>query len=246
MAPYGALCTKCDKIQTSKAITLATPPTAAWPVLDKLGDWEGTKVQEEELLQNLDMELFEQINVPHEVDEWGRRVYNDCGHRILYYQDADGNTVMGYEAWYPSSVLDDDDDDDDDDEPDNWRPDGQMHDFAADTEAPDGESDVCGNRIQCSARSNGEKTNNVFEAWDPISVLGDYEEPEREQDDFIMLYFEQHQFTNFLAAQDDELPQFQSDRERIAAWIATSAAADGDDVSVLNYENCQMARTMVY
>ena len=222
-------------------MTLATPPAAAWPVLDKLGDWEGTKVQEEELLQNLDMELFEQINVPHEVDEWGRRVYNDCGHRILYYQDADGNTVMGYEAWYPSSVLDDDDD-----EPDDCRPDGQMHDSAADTEAQNGESNLCGDRIRCSARSNGEKTNNVFEAWDSISVIGDHEELDREQDDVIMLYFEQHRFTNFLAAQDDELPQFQSDRERIAAWIATSAVTDGDDVSVVNYERCQMASPMVY
>lgn len=115
MVPYGALCTSCDQVQTSKAMTLATPPAAAWPILDRLGDYEGTKRPEEELLQSLDMELFELINVPHELDEWGRRVYNDCGHRIIYCVDEDGNTVMGYEAWYPSSVTGDYE------EPDDWR-----------------------------------------------------------------------------------------------------------------------------
>lgn len=110
-------------------MTLATPPAAAWPVLHRLGDWEGTKAAEEELLQNLDMELFEQINVPHELDEWGRRVYNDCGHRILYYQDSDGNTVMGYEAWFPCSVAGDYE------ESDDWRWGGQMRETAADKES---------------------------------------------------------------------------------------------------------------
>lgn len=41
MVPYGAICTKCDQIQTSKSIALATPPKASWPVTQRLGDWEG-------------------------------------------------------------------------------------------------------------------------------------------------------------------------------------------------------------
>ena len=109
MVPYGAVCINCNQIQRSKAIALAAPPAASWPITHTLGDWEGTAALEEELLRNLDTDLLEQLDVPHELDEWGRRVYNDCGHRILYYQDADGNTVVGYEAWYPSSVMSGDD-----------------------------------------------------------------------------------------------------------------------------------------
>ena len=96
MVPYGALCTHCNQVQSSRATDLKNPPAAAWPITHRLGDWQGTKALEEELLQNLDKELFDEINVPHELDEWGRRVYNDSGHRILYYQDEDGNTVLGF------------------------------------------------------------------------------------------------------------------------------------------------------
>ena len=44
-----------------------------------------------------------------------------------------------------------------------------------------------------------------------------------------MLEVEQQRFAEFLAAQDEELPQFSSDRERIAAWIATAYVAAEDD-----------------
>ena len=57
-----------------------------------------------------------------------------------------------------------------------------------------------------------------------------------------MMDFEQRRFADFLAAQDEELPQFASDRERIAAWIVDSSDDDDereeadDDVSVLDLE----------
>lgn len=221
MVPYGAVCTNCDQIQTSKAIILATPPAAAWPVVNKIGNLEATKVPEEELLRSLDMELFEQINVPHELDEWGRRVYNDCGHRILYYQDSDGNTIMGYEAWYPSSVTGDYE------EPDDLRAGRQIEDSAVDNEAQDPDYDDCGSPIVHCAEPEETTIVGGSEAWYLISVTGEYEEPASSgtdtQDNVSMIEFEQQRFTEFLAAQDEELPQFQSDRERIAAWIATSA-----------------------
>ena len=46
---------------------------------------------------------------------------------------------------------------------------------------------------------------------------------------YDMLEFEQQRFAEFIAAQDEELPQFSSDRERIAAWIATAYVAAEDD-----------------
>lgn len=183
-------------------------------MVHKLGNWEGTKKPEEELLQNLDMELFELINVPHELDEWGRRVYNDCGHRIIYCVDEDGNTVMGYEAWYPSSVTGEYE------EPRDWR--RQPEEPAVEDEGEDTEYDDHGRPVD----SDG----NI--------VVGDYEE--ESQDDVSMLGFEQQRLAKFLAAQNSELPQFQSDRERIAAWIATSSVADGDDGSVLDGETREM------
>ncbi|KAF6217759.1 hypothetical protein HO133_006586 [Letharia lupina] len=234
MIPYGAICTKCHQIQTSRAIALATPPAAAWPVIDRLGDWTGTKKSEEELLQNLDMELFELINVPHELDEWGRRVYNDCGHRILYYQDSDGNTVMGYEAWYPCSVTGEYE------EPDDWRTGRQNRDSAVDKDAQYPEYDDCGRRTLCSAEPEGDTVTGGYEACYPNSVPDEYEEPENwrtgTQAYVPMIDFEQQRLAEFLAAQEEELPQFQSDRERIAAWIATSSVADDEDVSVLDCE----------
>ena len=235
MVPYGGLCTKCNHIQTSKEVAIATPPATAWPVTTKLGDWEGTKAPEEELLQDLDMELFEQINVPHELDEWGRRVYNDCGDRILYYQDSDGNTVLGYEAWYPCSVVGDCE------EPANWRAGSQTHEPQADSQAEIQVYDDCGRRIVADLDEKTVVTG--YEAWYPSSETEEHEQPGNHhtttQDDVLLLEIEQKRFAEFLAAQDHELPQFSSDKERIAAWIATACVAndeDGDYISVWEWE----------
>lgn len=185
-------------------------------MVHRLGNWEGTRKPEEELLQNLDMKLFELINVPHELDEWGRRIYNDCGHRIIYCVDEHGNTVMGYEAWYPSSVTGEYE------EPDNWRAGRQAdEDPVVEDEGEDTEYDDCGRSTLYSVDSDGN------------TVVGDYEE--EPQDDAPMVEFEQQRLVEFLAAQDEEVSRFQSDRERIAAWIATSSVADGDDGSVLDW-----------
>lgn len=200
-------------------------------MVDRLGDWEGTKKPEEELLQNLDMELFELINVPHELDEWGRRVYNDCGHRIIYCVDEDGNTVMGYEAWYPSSVTGDYE------EPGDWHAGRQAEDPEVEDEAEYPQHDEYGCRTLYSADCDGNTVFGGYEAPDSNSMIGDYEEP---QDDVPTIQFEQQPLAEFLAAQDEELPQFQSDKERIAAWIDTSSVVDGDEVSVLDYETKEM------
>ena len=82
MVPYGAICAKCARVQTSEAVVFATPPAAAWPVARRLGDWEGSKApeEEEELLRDLDAELFERINV---LESWGRRVCSDGAQRIM-------------------------------------------------------------------------------------------------------------------------------------------------------------------
>ena len=72
-----------------------------------------------------------------------------------------------------------------------------------------------------------------YETWYSCAEI-----PEDEQDDQSkyltfeqydsesILEVEQQRFAEFLAAQDEELPQFSSDRERIAAWIATAYVAD--------------------
>lgn len=174
------------------------------------------------------MELFELINVPHELDEYGRRVYNDSGHRILYYVDEDGNTVMGYQAWYPCSVTGEYE------EPDDWRAGRQVQDPAVEDESEYPEYDECGERTLYSVNSDGNTIVGSYETPHPNSVVSNYEE-------ISMLQFEQSRLAKFLAAQDDELPQFQSDRERIAAWIATSPVADGDNASLLDYETEEMA-----
>ena len=244
MVPYGTVCTKCNQIQTSKAIAFSTLPAAAWPVTNRLGDWEAMRAPEEELLRNLDMGLFEQINVPHELDEWGRRVYNDCGHRILYYHDSDGNTVMGYEAWYPSSVTGDYE------EPDDWRTGRQIHDSAVDNEAQSSEYDDCGNLILNSADSDEDTVVEGSESWYETSATSEYEEPDIWRaaglDDVPVVDFEQQRFAEFLAAQDEELPHFQSDRERIAAWIATPPATDDEHLSMIGHGSKEMGLQMVY
>lgn len=243
MVPYGAFCTTCAQIQTSRAITLATPPAAAWPIVDRLGDWTGTKALEEELLRNLDMELFEEINVPHELDEWGRRVWNDCGHRILYYQDADGNTVTGYEADYPSSVIGDYE------EPDDVRTGRQIQDSAVDDEVQCPEYDGYGRRILYTADWDGKLIFDGYEAMYSSSVISQDEDAEDgcdiTEDDMSMLDFEQQRFAEFLTAQDEEMGQFQSDRERIAAWIATAFVADDDALSDVHCETKEM-QSQVY
>ena len=188
-------------------------------MLDRLGDWEETKKPEEELLKSLDMELFELINVPHELDEWGRRVYNDCGHRIIYCVDEDGNTVMGYEAWYPSSVIGDYE------EPADWCAGRQAEDSADEMEIEYPEQDTV---VDGS------------EAWFPCSA-SEYQEPMdwctgTQDEDVPMVDFEQQRLAVFLAAQDVEIPRFQSDKERIAKWIAASSVDDGGDFIVLDCE----------
>ena len=126
LVPYGALCTSCNQIQTSKT----TPFPIAWPTANDLGNPQGTQAPEEEqLLQNLDMQLFDQLNIPHELDDWGRRVYDESGNRVLYYQDEDGNAVNGHEAWYPCSIIDDCQD------LREWHPNSHVYAAAADYEA---------------------------------------------------------------------------------------------------------------
>ncbi len=219
MVPYGAICSNCNQIQTSRATVLATPPAAAWPMVDRLGDWEGTKEPEEELLKNLDMELFEQINIPHELDEWGRRVYNDCGHRIIYCVDEDGNTVMGYEAWYPSSVTGDYE------EPADWRAGRQAEDSADEMEIEDPEHQIVIDGSETWFSCSGSEYQDPME-W----CTGTQDE------DVSMVDFEQQRFAEFLAAHDEEIPEFQLDRERIAKWIATSSVDDDGDFIVLDGE----------
>ena len=154
LVPYGALCTNCSQIQTSKA----TPSTTAWPITNTLGEWEGN-VPEEELLQKLDMQLFEQINVPHELDDWGRRVYDDSGNRLLYYQDEDGNTVIGYEAWYPCSVIDDCEDRRD------RRANGQVYNAAANYEASCAPHYVCARPVITDIDDEVTINNSGYETW---------------------------------------------------------------------------------
>ena len=225
MVPYGALCTNCNQIQTSKA----TPSTTAWPTTNTLGNRQGTKAPEEELLQSLDMQLFEQINVPHELDEWGRRVYDDSGNRLLYFQDEDGNTVVGYEAWYPCSVIDDCED------LREWRPNGHIYDAAAEHDASCAPHDVCARPIITDIDDDMTVVSG-YEEWYSCAETNAYEQEEppnyitiEQYDGVSMVGFEQRRFAEFLAAQDDELPQFSSDRERIAAWIAAAYVAVDDN-----------------
>ena len=194
----------------------STPPAVPWPVFDRLGDYEGTKKPEEELLQNLDMELFELINVPQEVDEYGRRLYNDRGHRMEYFIDIDGNEAIKY-------IIEDE-------EPDDcsvgyWDTYRDVEDPAVEDEGEDPAYDECGERTLYSVDFDGKTIVGSYETPHPNSVVSDYEEP---QVNIPMLEFEQQRLAEFLAAQDEELPQFQSDRERIAAWIATSPVADDE------------------
>ena len=205
MVPYGALCTNCSQIQTSKAITLATPPAAAWPITHKLGDWDGQKIPEEKLLQTLDMELFELINVPHELDEWGHRVWDDCGRRILYYENSDGETVIGgYEAWYPSSVTGEFE------EPDEYRVGKVVH----------------------NAPINNDDQQSDYEYFSTLEDEKDIADKDygctlhSEDDDACALDYEQQRFAQYLAASDEELPHFSLDKERIAAWVASFSVAD--------------------
>ena len=113
---------------------------------------------------------------------------------------------MGYEAWYPSSVTGDYE------EPDDFRAGRKTRDVAMDNEPQDSDYDDCGLRVQDPAD------------FDEVSIVSEYNAP--------MLDFEQRRFAEFLAARDEELAQFQSDRERIASWIATSSVAGHDGVSV--------------
>ena len=235
MVPYGALCANCDQIQTSKA----TPCTTAWPTANPLGTWEGIQYPEEELLQSLDVQPFEHVNVPHEHDEWGRCVYNVFGNRLPYYQGEYGNTVIGNEAWYPCSVIGDYE------EPSDWRPNNQFDYASAEHRNSYAPQNVCARPV-------------ITDIDDDVTVVSGYEEwyscfetheHEREEplptqtqtqtqthftiehhDRVSALGFEQRRFAEFLAAQNDALPRFASDGERIAAWIAAAyVAAGGDD-----------------
>ena len=213
MVPYGATCTNCHQIQTSKAITLASPPAATWPLISNLSIYDTPNSlveEEEELLQTLDMDLFSQLNnndnIPHEpeLDEWGRRIYNDCEHRIPYHDDSEGNTVVGYEGFYPSSVLDE------------YEEDAGEYGRCAPADSSDTDSFTI--------------TGYYDEAWYPHSEIDVYDDIDMEQ---------QRQLAEYLAAQNDELPQFSSDRERITAWIFGCSGIndddeDGDDVSILD------------
>ena len=153
------------------------------------------------------MELFDLINVPHELDECGRRVWDDCGRRILYYENSDGETVIGgYEAWYPCSVTGEFE------EPDECRAGKVVHNAPIDNnddQEPDyeyssalDERDIADEDYGCTLHSK--------------------------DDDACTLDYEQGRFAQFLAASDEELPHFSLDKERIAAWIASFPVADDE------------------
>ena len=176
------------------------------------------------------MQLFEQINVPHELDDWGRRVYDDSGNRLLYYQDEDGNTVIGYEAWYPCSVIGDCED------PRDCRTNGQGYDAAADYEVSCAPHEVCARRV-ITDMDDGATVVSDYETW--YSCAETIEDEQDDPPNYLtfepygsesMLESEQQRFAEFLAGQNNKMPRFSSDRERIAAWIATAyVVADDDD-----------------
>ena len=226
MVPYGALCTSCNQIQTSKT---TTPPTA-WSIINPLGNQQGTKAPEEQLLQTLDKQLYEQINIPPELDDWGRRIYDDSGNRLLYYEDEDRNTVIGYEAWYPCSVIGDFED------PNDWRANSPLYDAAAEYDASFTPHDVCARRVITDDVDDDMTDISGYEQWYSCPETNDYEQEMppnyltiEQYDSDSMVGFEQQRFAEFLGAQDDELPQFSSDRGRIAAWVAGAYVAAGDD-----------------
>ena len=230
LVPYGALCTSCNQIQTSKA----TPFPTAWPTANNLGTQQGTQAPEEEqLLQNLDMQLFDQLNFPHKLDDRDRRVYNDSGNCLLYYQDEDGNAVNGYEAWYPSSIIDDCED------PREWHPNSHVYAAAAAAAAEYEASYAPYEVYACRATTDIDDDMTVIsgdETWYSCAETIEDEQDEpptyltmEQYDSMSMLGFEQRRFSEFLAAQDEELPRFSSDGERIAAWIANTYVAVEDD-----------------
>ena len=153
------------------------------------------------------MELFDLLNVPHELDEDGRRVWDDCGRRILYYQNSDGETVIGgYEAWYPCSVTGEYE------EPDEYRVGKPIHHAPInnDDQQPDyecfstleDEKDIADEDYGCTLHSKDDET--------------------------CTLNYSQQRFAQFLAASDEDLPQFSSNKARIAAWIASFSGADDE------------------
>ena len=237
LVPYGALCTSCNRIQTSKI----TPPTTFWPIPPPFCSPQDTTLPEEELLQNLDMQLFEQINVPHELDVLGRRVYDDSGNR-LYYQDEDGNTVIEYEAWYPSSVIDDREEDTRDCHPNN---NNHVHDAAAADYKPSYAAQyVCARPIMTYINDDDDTTiisgNKTWYSCPKTINYNQEEPPDHHYDSDSSFEFEQQRFAEFLAARDDELPRFASDRERVAKWIENAYVVvddgDGDDGSEVEEE----------
>lgn len=175
------------------------------------------------------MQLFEQINVGHELNDWGRRVYNDSGNRLLCYQDEDGNAVNGYEAWYPSSIIDECED------LREWHPNSHVHAAAADYEASFAPYAVCARLITTNIDDDMTVISGD-ETWYSCAetIEDEQEDPPtyltiEQYDSMSMLGFEQQRLSEFLAAQDEELPRFSSDGERIAAWIANAYVAVEDD-----------------
>ena len=84
---------------------------------------------------------------------------------------------------------------------------------------------------------NNDNNNDQQSAYEYFSVLEDEKDTADEdygctlhceEDDVCALDYEQGRLALFLAASDEELPQFESDRERIAAWVAGFSGA-GDE-----------------
>ena len=141
----------------------------------------------------------------------------------------DGNTVIGYEAWYPCSVIGDCED------PNDWRANSQVYDAAPDYDAPFAPHDVCARHVITDIDDDMTVISG-YEEWYSCAETSDYEQEEppnyliiEQYDRDSMVGFEQQRFADFIAAQDDELPQFSSNRERIAAWVASAYVAAEDD-----------------
>ena len=174
---------------------------------------------------NLDAELFEQVNnIPHEVDEWGRRVYNDAGDRILYYRDEDGNTVVGYEAWFPCSVVGDYEDDGEGDavvsgycypnfylESENGNGYEEEEESIPDYNYRDDERQSSSSGSYCTAPALQSNQH----GFAPTTTSTE----------------QQRIFSDFLAARNEEFHLlFESDMERIAKWVVGACGAGDEEV----------------
>ena len=175
--------------------------------------------EEPQLPQDLDMQLFEQIDMAHELDDRYRRVYEGFGNRLLCYEDEDGNDVMRYETPYPDSVIDAYSDPSDPFPTNNHN---HIHNPAPAYDPPRAANATYARPL-------------ITDIDDDMAVISGDEEwyscpetYEEEPPDYLFIIEPRH-FATFLAAQDEELPQFESDRGRVARWVDSIYVGDEDD-----------------